>query len=130
MPTFALPLQQQKLNSSSRMRTCQQLIILSLQLSFIQEIEQKIIYKYIHNMKTYIPELEQTGFYTGNVTRGKESNATPATSCQPLSAHSWDLTHDTKIVGMFGSPLSPSPHNLSTLLKPEQVLELNFTRAA
>lgn len=35
------------------------------------------------------------------------------------------MTKISKVVGVFGPPNSPSPHNLSSILKPKQVLALN-----
>jgi len=92
------------------------------------------IYKYIHLKNKVYLRLKQVWFYTSKVTRGKETNAIPATTlsqCLSTTLISWHLTtHHAKIVGMFGPPLGPSPHDLSTILMSQQMLTLNFTRTA
>lgn len=46
-----------------------------------------------------------------------------------LCAFSWKPTHNPEIVGFFGPPTSPSPHNLRPTLESKQVLALYVASA-
>ena len=44
-----------------------------------------------------------------------------------LGAFCWNLVHNTNVVHRFGPPLSPAPHNLSTIFESKQMLALNMS---
>lgn len=75
------------------------------------------------------------GFYTSiGHTSGKTNVVVvPATKNNPerdLSVFFRKLTHRPKIVGVFRPPLSPSPHNLRSILELKQVLALDSPRSS